>query len=115
VSVGYPSEREADVVGRDVVSQPAGEAEQVVAGRQATERDGQPDTVEQEEQGVLAADPRARTVAEGPPAVAGVGHGGRDHGRQGLRGQRLVGLVKKQVEQADVDHECDGADHAELQ
>ncbi|GMA88344.1 hypothetical protein GCM10025868_35940 [Angustibacter aerolatus] len=115
------AEHEADAVGAEVVGPGRAQVEHVVAERQAPEGDRHAGDVEADEQQELVAGGGAAAVPERPEPVAQPGdqrgQGRRDH----LGGQRLVleraavaEAEPQQVERAEVDHERDGADRAEL-
>ena len=115
------AEAKADHVGRDVVSEWAGEAERVVAEPEAAERDAHRDAVEHDEKHVFAGDGvSSAAVTEGPKAVADVGDSGGNDDADDLGGQRFViewtsaPSKKQNIEQTDVNDECDQADDAKL-
>ena len=110
---------EADHVDGDVVSQRRGQPEDVVGEQQAELGDADAAGVREEEEDGLARRVVLRAAAVGPqavgdPRVQGCGRGGDELCGVGVPGEEAERPVLEQVEQADIDDEGGGSDHAEL-
>ena len=110
---------EADHVDGDVVSQRRGQPEDVVGEQQAELGDADAAGVREEEEDGLARRVLPRASAVGPqtvgdPRVQGCGRGGDELCGVGVPGEEAEGPVLEQVEQAGIDDEGGGSDHAEL-
>ena len=110
---------EADDVDGDIVGQRRGQPEDVVGEQQAELGDADAAGVREEEEDGLARRVVLRAAAVGPqavgdPRVQGCGRGGDELCGVGVPGEEAEGPVLEQVEQAGIDDEGGGSDHAEL-
>ena len=110
---------EADHVDGDVVSQRRGQPEDVVGKQQAELGDADAAGVREEEEDGLTRRVVLRASAVGPqtvgdPRVQGRGRSGDELCGVGVPGEEAERPVLEQVEQAGIDDEGGGSDHAEL-